>query len=212
MKFLNVVTSCTIDDDMMTQLLDQVKHIEQFELNAHHSDYNLDYLFNLKLLSLRGIITQDFNYELFKNICCQLEEVNIALVNVDEKKLLDGYNFPYVKNFAIRRSNIKRLNKKSIINRFPFLRQLFILQCNLEEIEPGAFSNIKQLECLDLSQNRLKFIEKDTFLSLKNLQTLDLSKNELTYLNAEFSGVRNSAEIILENIKFGTIRRYFIWH
>lgn len=172
----------------------------------------MDYLFNLKLLSLRGIITQDFNYELFKNICYKLEEVNITLINVDEKKLFDGYNFPNVKTFAIRRSNIKRLNKESIINRFLFLRQLFILECNLEEIEPDAFSNLKQLECLDLSQNRLKFIEKETFLSLKNLKILDLSKNELKNLNAKFIGVRNSVEILFENLRFATIRRYFIWH
>ena len=74
---------------------------------------------------------------------------------------------------------------------------------------------MKQLECLDLSQNRLKFIEKDTFLSLKNLKILDLSKNELTNLKAKFIGARNSIGTIyiyLDNDDVGTLGRYSIWY
>ena len=60
-----------------------------------------------------------------------------------------------------------------------------------------------------MSQNRLKFIEKNTFSNLKNLQILDLSRNELTNLDREFIGVGNSVDIFLKNDELKTIRRYF---
>ena len=79
------------------------------------------------------------------------------------------------------------------------VQQLVISDCKVEEIEPDAFSNLKQLNCLDLSKNKLKFIEKDTFSNLKNLKMVDLSKNELTNLDAKFIGVGNSVQIIIKN-------------
>ena len=69
------------------------------------------------------------------------------------------------------------------------LRKLSMVDCNLEEIEPGAFSNMTQISCLNLSQNRLKFIEKNTFSNLNKLQIFDLSMNKLRDLDTEFIGV-----------------------
>ena len=78
------------------------------------------------------------------------------------------------------------------------VKQLVISDCKIEEIEPDAFSNFRQLYCLDLSKNRIKFIEKNTFSNLKNLQILDLSGNELTNLDTEFIGLENSVKIFLK--------------
>ena len=199
----------------MTQLFDQVQHIEDLHLHGLMSYFNLDYFFNLKILSLVGPINQNFNYKLFKNLCYQLEDLHIFLINtdkkIDAKKLFEGHNFSNLQYLILRKHNMKIL-KKEFLNRFPMLRKLFILNCNIEKIEQDAFSNLKQLECLDLSQNRLKFIEKDTFSNLKNLQTLDLSKNELTNLDAKFIGVKNSVDVLLENENKATLRRYSTWY
>jgi len=163
LRILDVIIIRTIDDNFITRVLDQVQHLEELDLHANYSYFNLGSFVNLKLLSLVGSINEDFNYDLFKNICYQLEEVNIYLTaDFDEKKLFDGCTFSNLKTLAIRKSNIKRLNKE-FFYRFPFLTQLFILECNVEEIEPDSFVNLKELTCLDFTLNRLKYIEKDTF-------------------------------------------------
>ena len=75
--------------------------------------------------------------------------------------------------------------------------------------ENYAFSNLKQIWCLDLSQNKLEFIEKDTFSNLEKLRKLDLSKNRLTTnLDRTFIGVIvYSIELLLENEEFATLKR-----
>ena len=216
LKYLTLWISCTIDDDIITNLMSQVKHIEHLFLHGSFSYFNLDNLSNLKELSLVGTINENFNYELFKNLCNQLDAIYICLNKFDDKtflKLFDGHNFSKLQNFVIRKYNIKIL-KKEFINRFPKLRQLFISECNLEEIELDAFSNSQQLFCLDLSQNRLKFIEKNMFLNLMNLEVLDLSKNELKNLDKEIIGITRflNVDIILENNDFATFNCYWFWH
>ena len=197
----------------MIKLLDKVRHIEQLYLRGEFSYFNLDNLVNLKVLSLYGSINESFNFDLFKNLCNRLEDLNIILNNFDEKifsKLFDGNKFSKLKSFSIRNYNMKRL-KKEFINRFPNIYQLFISDCNLEEIEADAFSNFRHLCCLDLSQNQLKFIEKDTFSNLKNLQKLDLSENKLTNLSKELIAITiPMTHIVMENTNFKTFSSYWV--
>ena len=208
---MSLEISCTIDQNIITKILDDVRHIEELFLRGDFSYFDLDSLFNLKTLSLSGTIKDSFNIELFKNLCNQIEILNLSLSKIDLKtfyKLFDCHNFLNLDSLALISCNIKKLEKE-FINQFPMLRKLFLIDCNLEVIEQDIFSNLKQLKCLDLSHNRLKFIEKDTFSNLKNLQILDLSKNQLTNLDAAFTGVRNSVDIFLENEELKTFRRSF---
>lgn len=208
LEFLGLTMSCSIDENIISQLLDQVPHIQELRLFGNFSHFNLDHLVNLKQLLLLGTINENFDYDLLKNLCNQLEILKIVLTNSDVNKL-SGHHFPNLQNFCISNCNVKIL-KKEFFDRFPMLQNLFINDCNLEEIENDAFSNLKQLLFLDLSKNRLKFIEKNTFSNLKNLQILDLSKNELTNLDLEFIGVHNSVHILLQKNPFSIKWRYHI--
>ena len=193
--------------------MDQVQHIQYLFLRGTFSYFNLDGLADLKLLSLVGTINEDFNFELFKNLCNQIFYLKIKLTNIDEKKflkLLCRYSFPYLLSFVIMGCNLKRLKKK-YISRFPILTNLFIIDCNIEVIEHKAFSNVKSLRFLDLSQNRIKFIEKNTFANLKNLEILDLSSNELTNLDANFIGVKKTVQLFLENKILATYNSYWYY-
>ena len=208
---LSLFIGCTIDQNILTKLLDQLKHIRQLFLVGSFSYFNLDYLVNLEVLSLYGPINESFNIELLKNLCNQIMVLKIITLKIEDKtfyKLFDGLTFPNLKAITIQNCNLKVL-KKEFINRFPILRKLFILNCNLEVIEQDAFSNLKQLYCLDFSSNHIKFIEKDTFSNLNNLKILDLSLNGLTNLDAEYIGVRNSVKVFLENKKNETFIRYW---
>ena len=114
---------------MITQLLDEVQHIEQLYLRGNFSYFNLDHLTDLQRLSLVGTIDDNFNVELFKYLCDQITFLKIQLTNIEDKtffKLFDGHNFPYLFSFSIEKCNIKRF-KKEFINQYPMLRNLFII-------------------------------------------------------------------------------------
>lgn len=201
LRVLTLAVDCKIDENIVTRLVDQIRHIETLDLNGNLSYFNLDQLYNLRTLSLNGTIDEEFNFELFENnLCEQLEDIEIVLSNLEEKtflKLFDGYNFPYLVDFSLRFVTIKRL-KNGFINRFPALRRLNISRCEIEMIENGSFSSLEQLCFLDLSFNRIENIDKNTFSELKNLQTLDLRFNKIPGFDPIFVGLRESAQFTIE--------------
>ena len=184
--------SCTMDQNFVTKLLHQVTtHIQEVCLFGNLSYFNLDNFVNLRVLEISGNINENFNFELFKNLCNQLENIKLGFGEIDEKtlfKLFDGYNFPYLVDFTLLYLNIKRL-KKEFINHLPIHKKLNITDCLIEVIEHDSFSNLQQLTSLDLSRNRIELIEKNAFSNLKNLQTLDLSNNRLTKFDRNFIGL-----------------------
>lgn len=195
---LEFYTIYTIDQEVITKLLYQVQHIEELHLNGKFSYLNLNNLINLKMLSLEGVLNTDFNFELFKNLSNQLEKIRIYfLSNIDDKtlfELFDGHIFPNLKDFSIRKCNMKKLQKE-FFSHFPILKQLFIMDCNIKMIEQDSFTNLKHLNYLILKDNPLEFIEKNTFSNLKNLQTVYLSYTKLTKLDPEFLGLGNSVKL-----------------
>ena len=180
MKCLCLKVSGTIDEQILTEFLDKMPNIEQLSLKGRLSHFSLDNFYNLKKLSLNGTINDDFNFELFKNLCYQLERLSFSLIKDYEiiEKLLAGHRFPNLELFSIRECEIRRV-KKNFIDHFPALIYLTLSECNLETIESGAFSNIKQIVHLDLSCNLLKTLEKQTFSDLTNLELLYLRSNPL---------------------------------
>ena len=154
---------------MLKNLLNQLKHIEQLFLTGDFSNFNLDYLVNLKSLSLIGTISNSFNSKLFRYLCDRLVVLKIeSETNITDEKhnrffrMFNGRTFTNLQAMTLKNTNLTRL-KKVFINRFPNLKKLCIIKCNLEVIEQDAFSKTNELDCLDLSENRLKSIEKDTF-------------------------------------------------
>ena len=185
--------------------MDKVPHIQQLYLGGNLCYFKLDSLLNLRVLSLFGVREKKFNFELFKNLCNQLESVKIINF-VDEKSLLKlfvAYNFPYLADFTLMSFSSKRLNKE-FMNGFSTLTQLNITECAIEVIEYDSFSNMQQLTSLNLSKNRIGLIEKNTFSNLNNLQTLDLSDNKLTKFDRSFIGIGNSVKVKIENNIFNS--------
>ena len=197
---ISVFGICIIDEKILTRLLDQVPHIQELHLNGDLSYLNFDSFVNLRQLSLSGKIKDNFNLKLFKNLCNQLEDIQISLRNINEQKLFklfDGYNFPYLRGFTLMRFSSNRL-KKEFISRFQTLRHLNITDCEIELIEHDSFSNLQQLTSLNLSCNLIELIEKNAFSDLKNLQTLDLRHNKLTKFDRNYIGLGNSVEVKIE--------------
>ena len=173
--------------------------LQDLDLHGNFSYFNLDDFVNLKTLSLNGKVHESFNFELFKNLCNQLESLSIDFTGIDFKtlfKLFDGYHFPYLENLSFSRCFIERVDKH-FMNRFPMLIFLYMDQCHLEAIEDEAFSNFKHLSFLGLFANKVRFIGKNAFSNMKNLEVLDLCNNGLKHIDREFTGLGSSVEIRL---------------
>ena len=205
---MNSLTELTLDvksemnNDMSTKLFETCPNIEKLCLSGKFSNINLDNFVNLKKLRLCGDLSVEFNFDLFKNICNQLEELWIGFNNMNDEsisKLLCGHNFPNVSNLSISFSQITRLEKK-LFDGFPMLQSLAVIHSRIVTIERDAFSNLKNLKSLSLSYNPLSYLDPELFSCLRNLEELDLRYNEFMHFDSRILDyVVNIKRINLEN-------------
>lgn len=189
-------------DENMANIFDpfQIQSIEQLSLQGDFSYFNLDYLFNLRSFTLTGTIKDDFNFDIFMNLCNQLQELIISYTNIDAYKLyklFDGHHFSNLKTLALIVCDTRV--DKNFIDRFPILRSLYFHRCKLELSELDVFSNLKQLHYLDLSGNRINLSASS---NMKNFQTLDLNSNEFSIKYPELIGLEKSVKILMKNNNF----------
>ena len=83
--------------------------------------------------------------------------------------------------------------EKKFVDKFPMLRELCIINCNVEMIEENGFSNIKhQLVRLDLERNLIVTLKSFYFSELVNLEYLILSDNRIECIEKNvFSNLKN---------------------
>ena len=111
MKQLALHIESEINNDVLIKLLEICPNIEELYLNGDFSNINLDNFVNLKKLALRGNLLDEFNFDLFKNISNQLEDLEIAFYNMNCEiisKLFYGHNFPNLFSLDISDSKIRR--------------------------------------------------------------------------------------------------------
>ena len=187
-----------ISSEVLLKLIRSLPYIEMLIFHGDLSYFNLDSLSNLKSLDLYGRIMDDFNIQLFDNLCNQLESIDIHCTNLDDKnleKLFYGRNFPYLTTFCIccSSSNIKL--EKKLFDGLRMLKKLKILyNKNLRIIDKDAFSNLIELEELDLSDNCIGFIDKTMFSNLIKLKKLTLCGNQIESIEGNWFSNLHSLE------------------
>ena len=182
--------------------------LQYLDLSGNLSYFNLNNFIKLTSLRLDGSILETFNFELFKNLCNQLESLEITFDKFDEKsffKLLDGHRFSNLKQLYLTKCCCMKSLKNFFFDRFPMLKVLAMYDLDIEIIENDAFSSLEQLEHIHLNNNLINFIGKNVFSNLKNLKSLDLCSNQLTYFDQEFIGLGNSVEIFLDYNKLPSL-------
>ena len=115
-----------INNEMLTKLFEMCPNIEELYLTGDFANISFDRFFNLKRLKLCGNLLDDFNFDVFKTICFQLEELSIKIKNMDDEsiaKLLCGHNFPSLLSLKVSKSKITRLEKK-LLDGFPMIQIL----------------------------------------------------------------------------------------
>lgn len=114
-----------INKEILTKLK-VFPNIEELSLSGQFSDINFDSFINLKKLSLCGDLLYGFNFEVFKIIYNQLEELYIEFNDMNDEiisKLLYGHYFPNLSNISICSSKITRL-EKNLFDGFPKLQSM----------------------------------------------------------------------------------------
>ena len=167
-----------INNEMLTKLFEMCPNIEELYLTGDFSNISFDRFFNLKRLKLCGNLLDDFNFDVFKTICFQLEELSIKFKNIDDEsiaKLLCGHNFPNLLCLKVSNSKITRLENK-LLDGFPILQRLKVSNnTELKTIDLNALSNLKNLKYLHLKKNQLSELDPELFSGLVNFKKLFLS-------------------------------------
>ena len=181
LKTLRLQIKNEINNESSTNLFQMCPNIEEMYLYGDFSDINFDMFCNLKKLKLYGNLLDGFNFDLFKNIRIQLEELSIKFENMDDEsiiKLLYGRNFPKISSLRICNSKITRLEKK-LFDGFPMLQSLKVSHNQeLKTIDKDSFSDLKSLKYLHLKNNRLSELDPELFSGLVNFEILYLAAND----------------------------------
>lgn len=182
---LKLPTNSEFQSKFLSQLSDYLPNLQTLALNGHFSNFNLDNLINLKYLHFCGYLMDDFNFDLFKIICNQLEEIRIECENINDEyltKLFYGYNFPYLHKLFLKRTKITKLEKR-FLDRFPMLQTLIMIENReLRNIDHYAFSNLKHLIDLCFAKNSVESIDKFHFYNLPKIENLILDGNPLKHI------------------------------
>ena len=183
LKDLTLKVESELNKESSIKLFEMFPNIEELYLEGRFSSLSFDSFVNLKKLSICGSILNNFNFDLLKIICSQLEYLRIELDNINNKDLsllLNGHYFPNVKTLGIYSSKITRLEEKLFVG-FPNLQSLFVnMNHALKTIDNDAFSNLKNLKLLGISFNsKLTKLDPELFRSLVHLKKLYVGYNYL---------------------------------
>ena len=218
-----------INFELHSFIFDHFPNIEELSLKGKLFNFNLDNLHCLNSIKFDGTFMYDFNWDILKNICNQLEKIVISCSNFDNQyfdKLFYGHKFPNLLYFEISESKMHKIEKR-LFDGFPTIKQLkiygnkhiqiinhdafsnlnnlnglFLANNCILPIDNRLFSNLVNLKYLNLSENRLETIEENPFSNLHNLEFLDLNSNKLKSLSPKlFVGLNNLKEIRLNSNK-----------
>ena len=189
-------------------------HIETLTIHGYLSNLNLDNLINLKKLNLTGYLLCDFNFDIFKHICIQLENISIGCQNINDNylaKLFHGNNFPFLDKFSLSKTKITKLEKR-LFDGFPMLQRLYVFgNKELRKIDHDAFSNLKHLFDLCLADNCIESIDKSHFYNLTKVDSLILDRNPLENIkDYVFSDLKNLQYLSLNNIQLKSLGPQFL--
>lgn len=107
-----------------------------------------------------------------------------------------------VQAFEIRKNRKVEYLPRDIGHKFPNLLEFWADSCNLAVIREFYFENMRNLQSLDLRDNKIVNIESRAFKDLTSLTELFLQNNLIVTLNEKlFSTMTNLVEIYLLNNK-----------
>lgn len=119
------------------------------------------------------------------------------------------YSLPsLVHTLDLSLNNLTRISASNLFNSKTII-ELILSNNDIVEIDPNAFT-MPGLKILDLRYNQLEFIHEDVFKNLRNLERLNLANNRFTtFAKLTFHNLPNLREIILDNNNIGLSLKKF---
>ena len=184
------------------------KNIREHMPNIDGFFYGIDKsskIFNLSVLKKELYLRNLINEDLINCFSNEIETLHISQMTEETfTELINSYYFPNVLEFDINFCKLSKL-EKGIFDRFSLIRKLIIYASYKNDpliVEHDAFSNLKQLTCLELRSNGIESLDKRTFSELVNLETLDLGNNLLEFIDENmFSSLKKLRNVDLSENK-----------
>ena len=204
----------SMEESLPTKIFEHVSTIKSLYLNGSFSgsfsNLKLDSLVNLDKLLLHGLLEEDFNYDLFENLCTQLRILTLGFSDCDIEqfvKIFNGHVFSSLIVLKIEFSFMTKLDEKKMFQGFPMLNTLNIcLNETLQIITNDVFSSLTNLVHLKLESNSIEKLDQTSFSSLVNLESLSLRRNDIEFIGENvFSNLKNLKRLDLSQNSISTL-------
>ncbi|CAH1991556.1 unnamed protein product [Acanthoscelides obtectus] len=144
-----------------------------------------EYLHLLENITISNEITLKIQNSTLKNISSNIFQ-NIRHIRY---LYLEDLVFTFPKNHTVfqfldKLEHLAIINTNFIMTKHTFkglrnLKELYLLNNDIDVIEPGAFESLTSLQYLEITQNKLEDLTDIPACELKELKTLNLSRNHL---------------------------------
>lgn len=161
----------------------------------HHSTY----------CGLKNETYDDENQEILFNT----DEYTISDYDITTFSTANGYNnisvfpnaifgkFPYLKNVMVIEAQLKTLTKKSFSNCLG-LENLRLEKNLIEHLDAGVFEECENILAIHLEMNKISSIDKDAFRNVWALESLHLSDNLISTLHQDtFNHIPSLLQLIM---------------
>lgn len=106
-------------------------------------------------------------------------------------------HFPNLNHLDVTNTGLKIITKDNM-KMFPHLKYLYIRKNLIENLPPDLFECNKELQFINLSENKIKIVDEKTFDSLPNLISVNMEGNVCIDKSVYNDIVSLKTEIILK--------------
>lgn len=143
----------------------------------------------------------DFTYQNVSNYGCIADAINVQRNNIQIRSIvgthINGKSNDYVEYITFLNGSLTYL-PRGVGNFFPNLK---IFQVGpglgMKRVTRSCFTDMKQLEKLQIFENSIEAVEEDSLWDLEKLETFELSGNEIFELNERFFEKNERLRVII---------------
>ncbi|XP_025828875.1 protein toll [Agrilus planipennis] len=195
--------------ELKPTILKNLRNLTLLDLSENHlthiPDGLFDNLLNLKFIYLRKNDLTDLQDNLFQ----PLNDLRLLVLSFNKIQKLNSTTFVHLKNIVeidLTANNISEISENTFSENRKLTKLLIKRNPHLASLPVGLFSNLKELETVDLSENNLEFLPSKLFENDSSIQNIILRRNMLTDIPENiFDGLKSLNKLDLSYNKIASI-------